>query len=134
MQTRKALHQRYAKPSLPVASEKTASFDLIIEDAFVKKVIALIEKNSANPDYSVTLIAEEVHLSSSQLHRKVSAVTGKSPIQLLRLHRLNKAKELLADKTLSISEVAYQAGFNDPSYFTRTFTKVFKMKPSAYRE
>ena len=134
LQTRKALHQRYAKPNLPLASEKTANFDLIIEDAFVKKVIALIEKNSANPDYSVTLIAEEVHLSSSQLHRKVSAVTGKSPIQLLRLHRLNKAKELLADKTLSISEVAYQAGFNDPSYFTRTFTKVFKKKPSAYRE
>jgi len=134
LQTRKELHQRYAKPNLPIATEKTASFDLVIEDAFVKKVVALIEKNSTNPNYSVTLIAKEVHLSNSQLHRKVSAVTGKSPIQLLRLHRLNKAKELLRDKTLSISEIAYQAGFNDPSYFTRTFTKVFKTKPSAYRE
>ncbi len=134
LQTRQALHQRYAKPNLPNKPEKVASFDLAIEDTFVKKVIALIEKNSENPDYSVALIAEAVHLSSSQLHRKVSAVTGKSPIQLLRLHRLNKSKELLADATLSISEVAYQSGFNDPSYFTRTFTKVFKMKPTEYRE
>ena len=80
------------------------------------------------------LIAEAVHLSSSQLHRKVSAVTGKSPIQLLRLYRLNKAKELLRNQALSISQVAYQAGFNDPSYFTRTFTKVFKQKPTEFRE
>lgn len=133
LQSRKALHERYAKPNLPNKPEKVASFDLAIEDTFVKKVIALIEKNSNNPDYSVALIAEEVHLSSSQLHRKVAAVTGKSPIQLLRLYRLNKAKELLADSSLSISEVAYQAGFNDPSYFTRTFTKAFQVKPTVYR-
>ncbi len=134
MQSREELHQRYAKPNLPSKPEKVASLDLAMEDAFIKKVIALIEKNSGNPDYSVTLIAEEVHLSSSQLHRKVSAVTGKSPIQILRLYRLNKAKELLANPELSISQVAYQAGFNDPSYFTRTFTKVFNQKPSEFRE
>jgi len=134
LQSRKELHQRYAKPNLPSKPEKVASLDLAMEDAFVKKVIALIEKNSPNPDYSVTLIAEAVHLSSSQLHRKVSAVTGKSPIQLLRLYRLNKAKELLRNQALSISQVAYQAGFNDPSYFTRTFTKVFKQKPTEFRE
>jgi len=133
LQSRKALHERYAKPNFPNKPEKVASFDLAIEDTFVKKVIALIEENSSNPDYSVALIAEEVHLSSSQLHRKVSAVTGRSPIQLLRLHRLNKSKKLLTDPSLSIAEVAYQSGFNDPSYFTRTFTKVFKVKPTEYR-
>ena len=134
LQSRKELHQRYAKPNLPSKPEKVASLDLAMEDAFVKKVITLIEKNSPDPDYSVALIAEAVHLSSSQLHRKVSAVTGKSPIQLIRLYRLNKAKELLRNQALSISQVAYQAGFNDPSYFTRTFTKVFKQKPTEFRE
>ncbi len=133
LQTRKALHQRYTKPNLPVPPEKITSFDLTIEDAFVKKVIELIKQNSGNPDYSITLLAEAVHLSSSQLHRKVSAVTGKSPIQLLRLQRLHTAKELLANKALNISEVAYQAGFNDPSYFTRVFTKIFGQKPTEYR-
>ena len=134
LQSRAELHERYVKPNLPSKSEKLASLDLAIEDAFVKKVIELIERNSQNPDYSVTLLAEGVHLSSSQLHRKVSAVTGKSPKQLLRLYRLNKAKELLQNSNLSISEIAYQTGFNDPSYFTRTFTKVFQKKPSIYRE
>ena len=133
LQTRKALHHRYTKPNLPSLSEKVASFDLAIEDAFVKKVIELIKQNSGNPDYSVTLIAEEVHLSSSQLHRKVSAVTGKSPIQLLRLQRLHTVKKLLGNKALSISEVAYQSGFNDPSYFTRVFTKTFGQKPTEFR-
>lgn len=134
LQTRKELHQRYAKPNLPDKIEPTTNFDLTIEDTFVKKVMVLIEANSHDADFSVARLAEKVHLSSSQLHRKVTAITGKSPIQLLRLYRLNHAKKLLTNLNLSISEVAYQSGFNDPSYFTRTFTKVFKMKPTAYRE
>lgn len=134
LQTRKQLHQRYATLEVPTKSKETMGFDLTIEDAFVKNVIALIQTNCANPDYSVTLLAEAVHLSSSQLHRKITAVTGRSPIQLLRLHRLEKAKTLLKSPKLSISEIAYQSGFNDPSYFTRVFTKTFKMKPTVYRE
>lgn len=134
LSTRRQLHERYEQLETPPKSTKTVGFDLTIEDAFVNKVIALIKENSTNPDYSVALLAEEVHLSSSQLHRKVAAVTGKSPIQLLRLERLSQAKILLSNKDLSISEVAYQTGFNDPSYFTRVFTKEFKIKPTAFRD
>ena len=115
-------------------SKAPAQEPLVFEDKFVAKVTAVIEANISDFNFSVGQIAGEFHLSHSQLARKLDAVTGYSPNRFLRLIRLKKAKALLMDEGISITAVAYDCGFNDPSYFSRIFKKEFGETPSEWRE
>jgi len=105
-----------------------------IADAFVQKVKASVEAHLDDVDFNVEQLCREVHLSQSQLQRKLDALTGFSPNQLIRNIRLNKAKELLRNPELSITAVAYDCGFNDPSYFGRVFKQEFGTTPQEWRE
>jgi signal transduction histidine kinase/CheY-like chemotaxis protein/AraC-like DNA-binding protein/ligand-binding sensor domain-containing protein len=107
---------------------------LVFEDKFVAKVTAIIEAHLSDFNFSVGQIAGEFHLSHSQLARKLDAVTGYAPNQFIRLVRLNKAKAMLMDEAIPITAVAYDCGFNDPSYFSRIFKKEFGETPSEWRE
>jgi AraC-like DNA-binding protein len=69
-------------------------------------------------------------MSNMQLYRKLKGVTGLSGIEFIRTIRLKKAFQLLETATYSVAEVAYQVGFNDPSYFTRIFKKEYGKAPS----
>ncbi len=104
------------------------------EAAFVQHFRRLVEAELTDPDFSVPALCRSMGLSHTQLHRKLKALTGLSAIQLIRQIRLDKAKELLAETQLNISEIAYETGFNDPSYFGRVFAKETGHPPSAYRE
>ncbi|MBK9013648.1 MAG: helix-turn-helix transcriptional regulator [Saprospiraceae bacterium] len=73
-------------------------------------------------------------MSRAQLHRKLTALTGMSATHFIRLVRLRRAKELLLTTNLSISEIAYEVGFRDPNYFSRTFTEEFGTPPSETRK
>ncbi|MCB9035478.1 MAG: helix-turn-helix transcriptional regulator [Lewinellaceae bacterium] len=73
-------------------------------------------------------------MSHSQLHRKLTALTGLSANRFIRFIRLSKARILLKDPGLSIAEVAYDTGFTDPVYFSRVFKKEFGMTPTSFRE
>jgi AraC-like DNA-binding protein len=79
-------------------------------------------------------MARELHLSRSQVHRKIKALTGMSPAIYIRHIRVQKAKELLASTQLSISEIAYQVGFKSPVYFSQVFKKTFGESPNATRK
>lgn len=67
------------------------------------------------------------------VHHKVTALTGRSLTQFVRTIRLQKAQLLLADATLSISEIANQRGFNDPQFFSRVISAEFGMSPTVFR-
>jgi AraC-like DNA-binding protein len=82
----------------------------------------------------LTTLADALHLSTSQLQRKISTMTDLSPLQIIRDLRLRKAKELLRNTDKNITEIAYEAGFNDPSYFTRIFSKAEGVTPSEWKE
>lgn len=136
---RQQLQRRYSMPSeLPTPKEGQAAasseFNLQLEDAFVHKVVEIIEEQLSNSEFSVALLAEEVNLSASQLTRKLTAVTPFTPVQLIRHIRLNRAKELLLQPHLNVSDVAFQTGFNDPSYFTRIFTREFDITPTDFKK
>ena len=103
------------------------------EDEFVIKVREIIEAQISNFDLNVEQLAKELHLSHSQFGRKLDALTGFSPNRFIRFIRLKKAKELLQDQDLSITVVAYDCGFGDPSYFTRVFKKEFGKTPIEWR-
>ena len=67
-----------------------------------------------------------------QLHRKINALTGQSTNQLIKSYRLNKAAKILLTKSRNISEVGYEVGFNNPSYFATSFKDFFGCSPSEY--
>lgn len=100
------------------------------EDTFLIKFRDFIEKNLADSDLSVETIGAELGLSRVQLYRKIKALTGQSPVELLRTARLQKGRELLQTTGKNVSEVAYEVGFTAPSYFTKCFKDEFGVSPS----
>ncbi len=103
------------------------------ENEFIKKIREVVEANFSNSEFSVEKLCKLVFMSHSQLHRKLEALTDCSPNQFIRMVRLNKAKELLADPSNSISSVATESGYNDPSYFARIFKQETGMTPQEWR-
>ena len=100
------------------------------EDSFLIKFREYIEKNMADSDLSVETIGAELGLSRVQLYRKIKALTGQSPVELLRTARLQKGRKLLQTADKTVSEVAYEVGFTAPSYFTKCFKDEFGISPS----
>lgn len=88
----------------------------------------------SNSDLSVEDIGTELGLSRVQLYRKVKALTGFSPVELLRKTRLSKARQLLETTDQTISEIAYKVGFTAPSYFTKCFKEEHGVLPGDVRE
>jgi AraC-like DNA-binding protein len=100
------------------------------EDIFLTKFRDFIEKNLSDSDLGVETIGAELGLSRVQLYRKIKALTGLSPVELLRTARLQKGRQLLERTDKTISEVAYEVGFTAPSYFTKCFKDEFGISPS----
>ena len=100
------------------------------DQRFLEKVSNAIEQNLDNEFFSVEDLASEVAFSRSQLHRKLKALTDKSPNELIREIRLCRAKELLEKGSGNVSEVAMEVGYGSLSYFTRSFKQVFGVSPS----
>lgn len=120
----------FADASLPL---DPAPPDMDIEDAFLQKLRNIIEGNLSDPDFEMPRLERAIGISRSQIFRKVKALTGKSPSLFIRSVRLAKARELLRDTTLTVSEVAYDTGFSSPQYFSDAFFEEFGVRPSATR-
>ncbi|RTY87484.1 hybrid sensor histidine kinase/response regulator [Flavobacterium sp. GSP27] len=103
------------------------------EKDFVKKVIELIRKNIDNENLQSLFIEKELGISSSQLYRKIKQIFGFTPGDLIRTIRLKHAAELLRKNVLTVSEVCYQSGFNNRSYFYREFKKMYDSTPKNYQ-
>jgi YesN/AraC family two-component response regulator len=103
------------------------------ENAFIEKFKMVVEAKMADSDLGVEEIASDMNLSRVQLYRKVKALTGSSPVELMRKARLSKAYRLLLSGDKNISEVAYEVGFSAPSYFTKCFKDEFGVLPGDVR-
>ena len=97
---------------------------------FIARFKEVVEKRLDDSNLSVEDLAAEMNLSRVQLYRKVKAVTGSSPVELLRSARLNRGYQLLLTSDKTISEVAYAVGFTSPSYFTKCFKDEFGHSPT----
>lgn len=127
-----ARHERATAQALQAQREQL-TLELAMKHPFFKKTMALIETHYTDPDFTVAVLSESLHLSASQLQRKIAGLTDLTPVQMIRDLRLARAKELLRGTDLSVAEVAFRAGFNDPSYFTRLFVKQLNATPSDWR-
>lgn len=101
---------------------------------FISRFREVVERNMSNSELSVEDLAAEMHLSRVQLYRKVKAITGSSPVELLRTARLNRGHQLLLTTDKTVSEVAYAVGFSAPAYFTKCFKDEFGMVPGEVRK
>ncbi|TDT46872.1 two component regulator with propeller domain [Maribacter spongiicola] len=98
---------------------------------FLQKVIEIIQQEMANSNFGPKQLAFKLELSESQTYRKLKTITDKSTAVFIRSVRLNRAKEMLYDSDMTVSEIAYSVGFNDPSWFSRAFKNEFGYAPSA---
>lgn len=101
---------------------------------FITRFKEVVEARLADSDVSVEDLAADMNLSRVQLYRKVKAISGSSPVELLRTARLNRAYQLLLTSDKSVSEVAYDVGFTAPSYFTKCFKEEFGILPGDVRQ
>jgi signal transduction histidine kinase/ligand-binding sensor domain-containing protein/DNA-binding response OmpR family regulator len=102
-----------------------------IEDAFIKKIKAIIELHYRDEQFALPQLCDEIGMSRSQLFRKMKAIADVSPSDLIRTYRLQKAKTLLEQGNTTVAEVTYKVGFKDPSYFAKMFQEEFGMQPSS---
>jgi signal transduction histidine kinase/ligand-binding sensor domain-containing protein/DNA-binding response OmpR family regulator len=105
---------------------------LSMDERFLQKAKAIVQKNLADPEYSAERFASDMALSRSQLHRKLIALIDQPVTEFIRTIRLNYAAALLAKRAGTISEIAYDAGFNNPTYFSISFKLQFGVSPSDY--
>jgi AraC-like DNA-binding protein len=81
----------------------------------------------------VNEFSKQMGISRMQLYNKLVSLTGSTPLEFIRTLRLKRAAQLLEKSQMSVSEIAYQVGFNDPRYFSMLFKKEFGALPSMYK-
>ena len=86
----------------------------------------------SDPDFTIDDFVLKMKMGRTIFYRKVRGVTGYSPNEYIRVMRMKKAAELLAEGEYTVSEVAYKVGMNDPFYFSKCFKAQFGVAPSAY--
>lgn len=103
------------------------------ENDFLSRFRAKVQEHISDENLSVEQIGAEIGLSRVQLYRKVKALTGYSPVELVRITRLKAAAEMLKTTDKTISEIAYAVGFGTPSYFSKCFKELFGRQPGEGR-
>lgn len=101
------------------------------DQRFIDKFNAILQQHMDNSELTVDMLGAEMNLGRVQLYRRVKALTGHSPNELLRIARLTRGKELLQDGLHNISEAAYAVGFSSPSYFAKCYKDHFGQPPTA---
>lgn len=102
------------------------------EEAFLNKAKAILEKHLSESSFGAEQFAKEMNISQTQFLRKLKALTNLTINEFIRDFRLQRAADLLAQKSSTVSEVAFQVGFESLSYFTKTFKEKFGKLPSEY--
>jgi len=104
------------------------------DQRFLSLVISHLQQHLSDADYSVDTMAEAANMSRSTFGRKVRALMGQAPVDLLRDMRLQRAASLIDGSEMTIAQIAYEVGFNDPHYFGKCFKAFYQMTPTEYKQ
>jgi signal transduction histidine kinase/ligand-binding sensor domain-containing protein/DNA-binding response OmpR family regulator len=126
---RKKLHTKFARNTTVLPSELSTDSS---EGRFLKKLVGVVETHISETTFGVESLAIEMAVSKTQLYRKFQAITGSGPNEFIRHIRLHRAADLLRNKSGNVSEVAYQVGFNNLSYFAKCFKEKFGAAPNEF--
>lgn len=125
IENRKSLQSYYQQHRTLKAYKST-------DQKFISRIEELIAKNLSNEDFAIQDLCRAVNLERTQVYRKVKAITGFSPSKLIRLKRIDRAKQMLVEGVDNISEIAYECGFANVSYFSKTFKTATGSSPSQF--
>lgn len=126
IQSRKKLSKLFSNSDENDAFEKLSNET---DKTFAAQLRKIIQDNLSDNEFNVERIGDEIGLSRVQLYRKVKALTGYSPVEMLRKARLTRARHLLRTTEKTVSEVAYAVGFSTPSYFSKCYKDEFGENP-----
>jgi signal transduction histidine kinase/CheY-like chemotaxis protein/AraC-like DNA-binding protein/streptogramin lyase len=129
IEIRKNLRKIFSKELTPDPSKFVCSSP---DEEFIKKAMEVVGQNFTNPEFGVDEFVNKMNVSRSLLHKKLSSLTDQSAGDFINALRMKKAAGLILLNHLSISEIAFEVGFNDPKYFSRSFKKYFGITPSDY--
>ena len=128
IELRLLLRKKYSSRLIPLeAMDKMNNPD----DKFIRQIIDAVVANLGNTEYHSIHLARDMHMSESNVYRKLKALTGKSTAIFVRSVRLQKAHEMLESSDLKVSEIAYECGFSDPAWFSRSFKAEYGYTPTA---
>jgi len=109
--------------------------DIIITSAdekFLQRAIDIVEKNMTNEEFGVSQFINEMGMSKSPLYKKLKSLTDQTPAEFIRTLKLKRASEMLSKGKMSVAEVAFELGFNNLSYFAKSFRKLYGVPPSSF--
>jgi DNA-binding response OmpR family regulator/anti-sigma regulatory factor (Ser/Thr protein kinase) len=127
---RQRLREHYRDNQNHIDPSKVTTTSL--DQRFLEQVLRLLEERHGDPAFGVADMQQALSLSKTQLNRKLKALTGESPGQLLRNFRLKRAAQLLSQEADTVSQIAYQVGFTNLSYFAKCFKAQYGVSPSSY--
>lgn len=104
-----------------------------LDEQLIEKAIRIVEENIDNTEFSVEELSAQAGMSRSGLYKKLMQITGKSPLEFMRILRLKRGRKLLEESQLSISQIAYQVGLS-PKQFAKFFKEEFGYLPSEYKK
>ena len=130
IEQRQKLRELYSNKRVKVDPKKITVTS--IDQKFLEELLSLLEDNYTDAEFGVPKMQDALAMSKTQLHRKLKALTNEAPGELLRNFRLKRAAQLLSQKADSVTQIAYQVGFNNLSYFAKCFKELYGVAPSAY--
>ncbi len=129
-QSQEQVRKDLASADGPISSLPVTSAD----NRFLQRAIEILEQHISDPDFTARELAKNLGMSRAHLNRKLKGLTGQKTTEFIRFVRLKRAAELLHQKYGTVSEIAYESGFNHLSYFARCFKEQYGVAPSEYGE
>ena len=129
IEQRKRLRERFTKELNVKLSDITVTS---IDEKFLQKAVTLVDQHLKDEKFDISMFREKMNMSSSTLFRKLSALTNQSPTEFIRTLRLKRAASLLSQNFGNITQISLEAGFNNISYFNKSFKKMFGVTPTDY--
>ena len=104
-----------------------------LDEQLIEKAIRIVEENMDNSEFSVEELSAQIGMSRSGLYKKLMQITGKSPLEFMRILRLKRGRKLLEGSQMNISQISYQVGLS-PKQFAKFFKEEFGYLPSEYKK
>ncbi len=131
IEQRKRLHEHFKNYGLFNIEAKHLNS---IDQKFLQKALQIINGHISDAGFNVEEFAKSLTVSRSLLYKKLVSLTGDSPLELIKRIRLNKAAKLIEHSSGNITEISFESGFNNPSYFAECFKNQFGISPTQYHK
>ena len=124
--------QENFNPQMEIAPSEITITSL--DEKLIKKAIQYVEDNISRSELSVEELSGELSMSRVHLYKKILSITGKTPVEFIRIIRLKRAAQFLRESQQTVAEIAYQTGFSNPKFFRKYFKEEFGVLPSEYQD